>query len=195
MCIKVLLVVFFGFPTFNFMLLRFFLSLDTMKKVGQLVCANNRHTDWVPFQMVNGQMVNDESQDRGNLPIGMIFNSKRWNTNLWNLHSINHKGKHTLRYFYFSLHLNSYGMSKITRIFIWKSITEIVRKDDNTFEFQATLAHQECSSAQELFFGFSQAICGLVLLQILFLLCRLCYSSVRGDENEDKLSSAERLTQ
>ena len=38
LCIKTLLVLFFGYPIYLFVMMRLFLSLETMKNSGQLVC-------------------------------------------------------------------------------------------------------------------------------------------------------------
>ena len=42
LCTKVMLVIFFGYPIFMFMVLRLFLSVDTMISTGQLICNEGR---------------------------------------------------------------------------------------------------------------------------------------------------------
>lgn len=52
LCIKILLVFFFGFPFFIYMVLRLFLTLEIMSHTNQLVCTNSQVLTNVVYRLL-----------------------------------------------------------------------------------------------------------------------------------------------
>ena len=145
LCIKILLVFFFGFPFFIYMVLRLFLTLEIMSHTNQLVCTNSQVLTNVVYRLLESLYrlsPRDDTREEYKTfgpAIGMVLT--------------------------FVLN-EDWEKTKSTK----KPFKEIVKTSNDTFEYHANLSVQGCSAGQELFYLLSFFTCLLIIVQTLIVI-------------------------